>query len=55
MTDQHLHNRIGNAVGECKKVMFQRLSSGADLQTAIAQFICELNVKLDRIIAEAKT
>lgn len=55
MSDQHLHNALGNVIGECKKVMYERLKAGSDLETVIAQFICELNVELDRIIAERKT
>lgn len=47
--EQHLNNKIGNAVGECKKRLFNRIRDGADLETAIAQFIGELRLALDSI------
>lgn len=48
--EQHLNNKIGNAVGECKRRLFDRLSNGADLATAIAQFVGELRLALDSIV-----
>jgi hypothetical protein len=51
MSNQHLHNKIGNVIGECKRQLFNRLKAGADIETALAQFFCELNLRLDRIVA----
>lgn len=51
--NQHLHNAIGNIVGEAKKRMFQRLDTGQDLELAIGQFKIELASALDRIEQEA--
>lgn len=48
--EQHLNNKIGNAVGECKKRLFDRLNNGADLETALAQFFGELRLVLDSIV-----
>lgn len=50
MSTQHLHNMIGNAIGECKKAMYVRLKNGQDLAEAMAQFFAELNVKFDQIL-----
>lgn len=49
---QHLHNKIGNAIGECKKRLFDRLKAGADLNNALAQFFGELTLALDTIARE---
>lgn len=51
--NRHLNNVIGNAVGEAKKRMFQRLDTGQDLKLAIGQFKIELASALDRIEQEA--
>ena len=48
---QELSNAIGNAVGECKRAMLDRLKAGADLADVMAQFFAELNVRFDAIIA----
>lgn len=48
---QHLHNMIGNAIGECKKAMMDRLKTGADVVEVMAQFFAELNGRFDAIIA----
>lgn len=53
MSDQHLHNKLGNAIGETKKRMFQRLAEGQDLELAIGQFKLELASALDRVEREA--
>lgn len=53
MSEQHLHNRLGNVIGEAKKRMFQRLNTGQDLELAIAQFKIELASALERIEQEA--
>lgn len=50
MSTQHLHNKIGNAIGECKRRLFDRLKNGADLEDAIAQFVGELRLALDSIV-----
>lgn len=55
MSNQHLHNRLGNVIGEAKKRMFQRLNTGQDLELAIAQFKIELASALDRVEQEAAT
>lgn len=49
---QHLHNKIGNAIGECKRRLFDRLNNGANLDDAIAQFVGELRLALATITGE---
>lgn len=46
---QHLHNRIGNCIGEARKRMLDRLKSGADLDDSIAVFIAEARLGLQTI------
>jgi len=46
---QHLHNAIGNCVGECKKRLFDRLTAGAEVDESLAIFIRELRVELELI------
>lgn len=53
MNPQHLHNKLGNAIGEAKKRMFQRLNTGQHLELAIAQFKIELALALNRVEQEA--
>lgn len=55
MSQQHLHGKIGDAIRVCKKTLFKRLKDGADLQTAIAQFFCELSEAFDQIVAAVKS
>lgn len=50
--NQHLHNKIGNAIGECKKRLFDRLKAGANLDNALAQFFGELTLALETIARE---
>lgn len=50
MTQQHLHNRIGNLIGECKKRLFERIKAGEDLQIAVAKFFCELSAGFDALV-----
>lgn len=50
MNEQHLHNKIGNQIGEAKRRLFDRLKNGADLETAIAQFVGELRLALAEIV-----
>jgi hypothetical protein len=50
MTEKHLHQQIGDAIIQCKKRLFKRLKEGAELETAIAQFIGELRLALDSIV-----
>lgn len=45
--DQHLHNAIGNAVGECKRRLYDRLKETKDVQTEIARFMAELEMALE--------
>lgn len=54
MRKQHLHNRIGNAVGEAKARMFRRLKANLDLRSAIALFTNELQRELAEIVDEAE-
>lgn len=49
-----LHNQLGNAIGEHKKKMFDRLRKGSDLEDAMACFFCELSLSFDEITAEWK-
>lgn len=49
---QKLHNSIGNALGECKKRLFDRLKAGTDLQDAVAVFVAELNLALEVVARE---
>lgn len=55
MSEPHLHNRIGDAIRDCKQRLYGRLKSGADLDTVIAQFIGELRLALEIIERESKT
>lgn len=48
--EQKVRQTIGNAVGEAKRRLFDRLNAGADLDTAIAQFIGELRLALDGLV-----
>lgn len=50
---QKLHNSIGNALGECKKRLFDRLKDGANLQDAVALFVAELSLALEVVAREA--
>lgn len=50
--DQHINNAIGNAIGECKKRLLDRLKQGQDLELAIDQFLVELRLAFN--IVEAK-
>lgn len=49
MSEQSVTNKIGNAVGECKKRLLDRVKTGADTQTAISLFFAELRLEMDRI------
>ena len=51
---QELSNAIGNAVGEHKRCLLNRIKAGADLETAMAQFFAELSLAFDRIVAVVK-
>lgn len=55
MTQQHLHAKLGDAISECKKRMFKRLASGAELEDVIAQFIGELRLAMEIVLRESKT
>lgn len=47
---QHLNNKIGNAIGECKRRLYDRLKAGVDLETAISLFVGEIRLALDSIV-----
>lgn len=49
---QHLHNKIGNAIGECKKRLLDRLREGANIDDALAQFFGELTLALETVARE---
>jgi hypothetical protein len=49
MSEQTISNKIGNAIGECKKRLLDRVKDGADAQTAISLFFAELRLEMDRI------
>lgn len=52
MTQQHLHAKIGDAISQCKKRMFQRLKDGVDLGTAVSLFTAEIGMALDVVLRE---
>lgn len=52
MSEQHLNNKIGNAVGECKKRLFDRLKESDDLETQLARFFAELELALQTVARE---
>lgn len=39
MSNQHLHNKIGNVIGEEKRELFDRLRAGISVEVAISQFV----------------
>lgn len=39
MSDQHLHNKLGNVIGEEKREMFDRLKAGIAVEVAVSQFV----------------
>lgn len=49
---QHIHGKIGDAIYECKKRLFNQLKAGTDLDTALAQFIRELQEALTEIASK---
>lgn len=54
MSQQHLHNKIGNAIGECKKRFYESLKNGSDLKVAAAQFLYELQQALAQIVSHGE-
>lgn len=54
MTSQHLNNKIGNAVGECKRRMLNRLKAGGDLEEITVRFMDEIRLALSIILQQAK-
>lgn len=50
MSEPHLHNKIGDAIRDCKQRLFKRLKAGAELEDAVAQFIGELRLALDSLV-----
>lgn len=50
MPEPHLHNKIGDAIRDCKQRLFTRLRANANLEDAIAQFVGELRLALDSIV-----
>lgn len=51
---QHLHNRIGNAVGQSKRKLFDSLKAGADLNRAFDLFVSEMFDLGSRLTAEQR-
>ena len=49
---QHLHNKIGNAIGEAKRRMFQKLKDGSELERSVADFLRELEIALREIVSK---
>lgn len=39
MSEQHLHNKLGNVIGEEKREMFDRLKAGIAVEVAVSQFV----------------
>lgn len=54
MSNQHLHNKIGNAIGEARKRLKDRLKSGANVNDATAVFIAELRLEFETIISRSE-
>lgn len=52
MSEQSLNNKIGNAVGECKRRLFDRLKESNDLETQLARFFAELQLALETVARE---
>jgi hypothetical protein len=52
MGDEHLHARIGQIIYAAKKQLFQNLKNGADLRTAVAAFMLDLQRSLGEVIAQ---
>jgi hypothetical protein len=52
MSKQHLHQSIGDAIYAAKKQLFQNLKNGADLKTAVAAFMLDLQRSLGEVIAQ---
>jgi glutamine synthetase type III len=50
MSNQHLHNTIGNVIGEARKRLKDRLKAGTDLDAAISLFLSELKLELDQVV-----
>ena len=51
---QPLSNKLGNAIGECKRRMLDRVKQGLDLETAIVNFFSELRLEMDRILVSLR-
>lgn len=52
MSEQHLHSLLGKAISGCKKRLYQKLKDGADLGTAVAQFMDDLQKALAEIVSK---
>ena len=52
---QHLHNRIGNAIGEQKRKLFDRLKRDEELEVAVSDFIIEVSNALREIARNLKS
>lgn len=48
---QHLHNKIGNAIGECKKQLYDQLKAGENLALACDKFLNDVTRELRAIVA----
>lgn len=51
---QHLHNRIGNLIGEHKRTLFNRLSQGADLASACEAFLVDVSRDVRALVRKEK-
>jgi hypothetical protein len=49
MPEQHLHNKVGNAIGEARRRMLDRLKGGGDLDDVAALFIGEMRLAFETI------
>lgn len=50
MSEQHLHNRIGNAIGEAKRRLLNNLKNGVELERSITEFLSEIASQLGLIL-----
>jgi hypothetical protein len=55
MSEQPLSNKIGNAVGTCKRRLLDQLKAGANVEQAVAQFLYELQQELRLIVRNLKS
>lgn len=55
MSSQHLHNAIGNVIGEEKRQLFDRLKAGVSPDVAISQFVFYVAHALADVVEKLKS